>query len=89
MLARMLSFSGSALKQLKLMVIQCDVDFLFDNDAVESMRTTHARNQGNTMRTESLFFFALVLKRNRTLVALDLSDNSIGSVRVRAHVCPP
>merc|ERR1712025_862355 len=34
---------------------------------------------GNAMGTESLLFFALVLKRNRTLVELDVSDNNMGS----------
>jgi len=52
-LAKLLSFSGSSLKHLKLM--------------------------GNKMGTESVLFFALVLRRNRTLVELDLSDNGVGS----------
>ena len=40
----------------------------------------HPRTQGNAMGTESVLFFALVLKRNRMLVELDLTDNGVGSV---------
>ena len=92
-LARLLSFSGSGLKHLKLMVNKTGTDVLScqNDDCTELIlhsvymmpkrsAPTHSRTQGNQMCTESVMFFALVLRRNRTLVELDLSDNGVGSV---------